>query len=573
MRRYNIFILVISFCNLAISQSKLTLYQEIKKILKAGTIDSYQISLHKNEFASIRVHQVSIGIGYAVYDPENKLIENGDFTAIYQDEIIQIASQKNGQYTIKIFWDYSTYHPVEGTYSIVLFKKEVLAKTPLSRIAQKFENWYSTSEPGAALAIIENGKVLYSHAKGLSTMEHQIKFKLNTPIELASCSKQFTGYAVALLLRDKKIMLDDAVVKYIPEVTGLDTNMRIKHLLAHTSGLRNWDEVAYIAGNRFDDIIDKSLLLHQLSTQTQLNFEPGERFEYSNTGYFLLSQIVEKVSGMRFGAFCKKNIFNPIGMNNTFVKEKNDQLIPNAAASYKQDTDHTFKAIANNLSAPGSTSTYSSVHDLVKWVNHLEYQINPDLKKLLLTRFTTNKGDTIQFHTFGNFYEDYKGHSRIEHLGLTLGYRTAMARFPKERKAIIYVANDGLDATYNRYYQLCDEILNIEPQLVNPIEFPDLTSFLTETKINLNPIVPEESSKFSGIYFCKELNTVYEIKYQDNKLILQHQRLEPIYLKQKSEDIFETTSVTRKYSLHFQNSGFYLASGNLKEFRFEKLEK
>lgn len=564
--------LALLVCQTALAQTNMALNKILRRTLKAGEVHAYTVPLRKGEFASIRIQQTSIGVGYFVYAPTDSLIDNADLTALYQDEVIQIAATKSGNYTVKVFWDYSIYHKPEGDYSIVWDRKEALGADSKARIHQKFDSWYRTSEPGAAVALVEKGNVTYSHAKGLANVEHRVKLGLDTPIEIASCSKQFTGYAIALLLQANKLSLDDEVKQYVPELPDFAQKIQVRHLLAHTTGLRNWDEVAYIAGNKFDDIIDKTLILNELSSQNQLNFTPGERFEYSNTGYFLLSRVVEKVSGISFGAYCKTHIFDPLGMRHTVVKERNDQLIPNGAYSYKKGAGGDFIAIPNNYSAPGSTSIQTSVHDLVKWVNHLDYGVSGNLRKILQTTFTTNKGDTIQNHAFGNFYGYYKGLYRIDHLGLTLGYRAAIARFPAQKKAIIFLSNDGLDATYSRYNQLCDELLTgIKKQALQPVDFPDLNAFLRETALNLQPTVPAEAAKWAGHYFCRELNTPYLVKFEPNTLAIKLPRLEPIRLKSIAENTFQTTSFARNYVLKFQAGGFYLSSGNLKALWFEKV--
>jgi hypothetical protein len=222
----------------------------------------------------------------------------------------------------------------------------------------------------------------------------------------------------------------------------------------------------------------------------------------------------------------------------------------------------------------------ASVDDLVKWVNFLDNGLTTKMHEILNTKFTTNKGDTIKYQSYGQFFGDYGGNYRIEHLGLALGFRAAIARFPEQKKSIIFLANDGNEATFNRYYQICSAFLkNVKKNPLKLGEFPDLENSLAQVKANSMPVIEEDLSDATGNYFSKELKSIYSLNFKDHHLTIHLPRIETLYLKAKDENgVYNTNVFTRRYSLKFERNangviiGFFLFGGGMKDFWFEKIK-
>jgi CubicO group peptidase (beta-lactamase class C family) len=191
--------------------------------------------------------------------------------------------------------------------------------------------------------------------------------------DVASISKQFTAFSILLLAAEGQLSIDHSVREYLPELSDFGHTITIKHLLHHTSGLREQSVLREMAGWRHDDITTQTQAFKLLTMQNDLNFEPGETFEYSNSGYFLLAQVVAKVSGQSFSAFTKSRIFEPLGMHSSAFPTDYQTVIQNKAYSYRVSKDGFVKCILNSTMV-GSTGLTTTVEDLAKWATNFEQQ-------------------------------------------------------------------------------------------------------------------------------------------------------------------------------------------------------
>jgi len=260
--------------------TRLKLHQPITVALKAGQVDKYVLPLREGQFACVKLLQQSVGVGYFVYTPDNTLIRNEDLNAIHQSEIITIDADQPGNYRIEVFWDYG--RPQFGNYSIVWDKLEATGNNPATKAAQLMGAWYNADEPGAVVAVLQNGKVIFKLAKGLANLEYKAHITDTSAFELASNSKQFTGYAIAMLVAQGKISLDDDIRKYLPEMPDFGKKIALRHLVYHTSGLLNWDTTMFSTGYRADDIVTMDMVMKMVANQKQLSFNPGDAFAYCN---------------------------------------------------------------------------------------------------------------------------------------------------------------------------------------------------------------------------------------------------------------------------------------------------
>ena len=198
-----------------------------------------------------------------------------------------------------------------------------------AKVDRVFAEWDKPDSPGAALSVIRDGEIIYKRGYGMANLEYDIPIAPTTIFDIASVSKQFAGFAIATLLHEGKLALDDDIRMHLPDVPDFGTKITIRHLVHHTSGLRDWVQALVIAGGQMDDVISFKHILKMVRRQRELNFEPGTAFLYSNTGYNLLAEIVEKITGDTFREWTDANIFKPLAMTNTHFHDDHEMIVKN----------------------------------------------------------------------------------------------------------------------------------------------------------------------------------------------------------------------------------------------------
>lgn len=311
-----------------------------------------------------------------------------------------------------------------------------------------FAKYDTKTSPGLAAAIVRNGKVIFKKGYGLANMEYDIPNTSSSVYDIASVSKQFAGLAISTLVQEGKIALSDDIHKYLPEVPDFGKTITIDQLVHHTSGLRDWPEGLNVAGWRWDEVFSFQDIQRMVKYQTELDFEPGAKHSYSNTGYNLLALIVERVSGKSFREWTDANIFTPLQMTNSHFLDDHSRLIKNMAYSYYYQPDGYHKRLTG-LTAIGSSSLFTTVDDLCKWVIHFDGQVaakNPIYLRMLEDG-VLNNGEKVRY-AFGLALADVGGLKTVSHTGGWAGYRTVIMNFPDEKLSIILLGNA---ADFNSY--------------------------------------------------------------------------------------------------------------------------
>jgi len=219
---------------------------------------------------------------------------------------------------------------------LLLFTSSIsIAQKDLSpRIDGLFTNWNSKGTPGCAIGILKDNKIIFEKSYGLANLETNTPISIDSRFAIGSLTKQFTAYCTAILIHQNKMTLDDDIRLYLPEFPYTKDTIRIRHLIYHTSGLNDFSNLIKICGYTYDDVINEQMIKEIIYSCYETNYKPGEKFEYCNSGYFLLAEIVEKVSGQRIDEFARKNIFIPLGMKNTFYYFNPDPIDSNISVSY-----------------------------------------------------------------------------------------------------------------------------------------------------------------------------------------------------------------------------------------------
>ncbi len=315
------------------------------------------------------------------------------------------------------------------------------AGQPDQKVDALFATW-STSTPGCAVGVSSNGKIVLEKAYGMADLEHDVRNAADTIFEAGSVSKQFTAAAVLLLAREGKLSLEDPVRKYIPELPDYGKPLLIRHMLNHTSGLRDWGEVEGIAGwPRTSRVYTHAHVLDIVSRQRALNFEPGTSWSYSNTGYNLAAIIVSRVSGQSFAEFCRTRIFEPLGMTHTSWRDDFRRIVKGRAIAYDQTKDG-YRQDMPFENVHGNGGLLTTVGDLLRWNENAVTQKVGDQEFLRIEQEPGHFNDGRKHdYALGLYIRTYKGLREVSHSGSTAGYRAYLTRYPDQHVSVAVLCN------------------------------------------------------------------------------------------------------------------------------------
>jgi len=309
------------------------------------------------------------------------------------------------------------------------------------------------NDPGAAVLVVKNGKVLFERGYGVTDLKSLSKIDARTNFRLASMTKQFTAMAIMLLVHDGRLHYEDRVTDIFPDFPEYGRAITIRHLLNHTSGLLDYEDLMPQPDPNLpvEQIqIQDAGVLDLLKQQKTTKFKPGSKWEYSNSGYVLLGLIVQKVSGKLFPDFLHDRIFTPLGMNNTLAYVRGKNEVPNRAYGHSLEQGTWKQTDQSSTSATlGDGGVYSSLDDLAKWDQALRQHklLSEREMQAALTPVEVPEGKVTEpdgspaAYGFGWFLNPYKGRKRMWHYGETIGFRTAIQRFEKDKLTIVILCN------------------------------------------------------------------------------------------------------------------------------------
>ncbi|HZX09867.1 MAG TPA: serine hydrolase domain-containing protein [Acidobacteriota bacterium] len=304
-----------------------------------------------------------------------------------------------------------------------------------------FAKWDSTSSPGAALAVIKDGQIIYERGYGMANLEHNIPITPTTVFRIGSTSKQFTATCIAILSLQGKISLDDDIRKYIPEMPRYEKTITIRNLVHHTSGIRDYCSLLSFAG--YVSYLDHPTIeetIEIIASQKNLNFLPGEKYLYSNSGYFLLGIILKRVSGQTLNQFAQEHIFKPLGMKNTHFHSDLTRIVKNRADGYSP-TKNGFRINMSTFDQVGDGGLYTTVQDLYLWDQAFyNHKLGKDLMDLVQTVGKLKNGKKLDY-AFGLGISEYRGLKTVSHGGGWVGFRAGFTRFPEQEFSVVCLAN------------------------------------------------------------------------------------------------------------------------------------
>ena len=576
----------------------------------------YTLDLAKDRFIAGRVDQDGVDATVSITGPGRTRVLRAARVGRGGPETFAFSTDSAGRYVIEVA---SATAGKGGAVRVQLTRSEPVATTPEGKVDQAAAQLYKDT-PGAVVGVIEGGKLAFVKGYGAADLTHGLPFTPETPTNIGSSSKQFTGFAIALLASRGKLSLDDEVRKHIPELKDFGKKITVRQLLTHTTGYREFINTLIIGGRQVleGDYIGPDEVIKVINNQPALQNEPGEEFNYNNSAFSLATIVVERVTGRPFHEWMREEVFLPLGMTKTWVRANPGQIIPNRSIGYIPG-EFGFREVRDLHGAAGAGGIYTTPADVAKWMRNLKTaQLGgPEVIRQLTTSFVLNNGKPTNYG-FGVFLDSTRGLRRWQHGGNDIAHSSTFVYYPdldagyvvfsnyqgvpgglagvvadaffgahmSEREATVAAAGTVRvpAATLRRYagkYEMTTlggmlitvEMqqgqlrLQVAGQPVLPLRATSMTTFevvgapakitfnvaadstvegITFEQGGLHPgkrVVEKavDLTQFVGRYFSEELETYYDLRIEEGKLVIQHRRFGPVTLTHTSGDTFSGT--------------------------------
>ena len=445
-----------------------------------------------------------------------------------------------------------------------------------AQVDKLFAPWNTQDSPGAALGIFKDGKILYAKGYGIANLDYGIAMSPHTVLRTGSISKQFIAMAVAILAEQGKLNASDDIRQYLPEMPDYGRPITLAHLLHHTSGIREYLTLVSLIGKPEGSgyVYTPQSLLSMLARQKALNFMPGEKFSYSNSGYFLLAEIIARVSGVSASSFVKTHIFEPLGMDSTRLHDDPNAIIRNRGIGYSPLEKGGYRLDILRLKVIGDLGVISSVEDFFKWdqnfYNNKLGKASPQLLETMLTTGRLNGGEKLDY-AYGLRIGSYRGLKTVSHGGSAVGYVAHYLQFPEQNFSIIVLSNLSSFSPAQLSRKIAD--LYLEDQLAGlPISITD-----ESTPDSTNPtraLSSSEVTAYAADYYSDELDIVYRLKNLDGKLNLTINALSG-YIRANAKDHLNWSGgADLRFTRDSEGgiSGFLLQSESVRGLKFTRLK-
>lgn len=314
--------------------------------------------------------------------------------------------------------------------------------------------------PGCSLGIVHDGELVYARGYGMASLEHGVPNGPRSVFRIGSTSKQLTAACVVLAAQEGKLSLEDDVRAHVPELPEYGEPITLRHLLNHTSGIRDYLGLMSLAGLRPDDYVDDEEVLALIARQRELNFAPGERELYSNSGYFLLSVVIARATGEPLDEFARTRIFEPLGMQDTHFHVSHRRIVPRRSEGYSPAAGGGWEIHRTTLPMIGDGGVFTTVEDLLSWDrNFYEPKVGGQaLVDALQEHGRLDDGRELTY-ALGLNVHTYRGLPVVSHGGAFVGYRAELVRFPEERVSIVCLGNTSAIDPTSLCYRVADLVL------------------------------------------------------------------------------------------------------------------
>ena len=467
--------------------------------IAAGDTVRYTFEAGENDFVLGEVNQVSIDVTIRVLDADGE--QRARFGGLGRGpERFSGQPSEAGTYTVELIVAEAD-EDASGAYEITLLRHEPVATDPRRLTDQMMARFDGPNSPGAAVRVWRDGRTLYSKTYGMANLAYGIPFEEDTRTNIGSTSKQFTAFAIMLQAERGLLSLDDDIRTHIPELPEFDGTIQVRHLITHTSGLREFLNLLRMTGRRLDrgDWIDRSEIIEIAQRQPALQNAPGAEWNYNNTAFGLAAVIVERTSGQDFHVFMQENVFGPLGMTGTMVRPSIRHIVPNQSEGYTPTPDG-YSQIGDLGGAVGAGGMYSTIADLQTWVeNYANPRVGtPEIFAEMMTSFVLTNGEETGYG-YGLSVDEQRGLKRVHHGGADVAHRSQLVYYP-EINAGITVQSNHAQFGSNVAFQLAAEFFEdaMEAEEDDAVAVGEVAD--AERDFDPDTYDPEDFDEFVGRY-------------------------------------------------------------------------
>jgi len=423
------------------AQSPLPLGRSLAGTVARTDTIRFTLSADSAHIVRIRVDQQPGNVALRLLGPKNTVVGAVNATSAGYEEL-HLVTRERGVHQVQVTAGDST----GGAFTLTLLMNEKLSGDPKRLADQLLAPWNRKDGPGAAVAVWRGGRTVFAKAYGMANLGYDVPFTVATPTNIGSTSKQFTAFAVMLLVEEGKLSLDDDVRKHIPELKDFGQTITVRNLLTHTTGYRELYNSLLLGGRRIDesDYVGREEYIPLVQRQPALQNAPGTEFNYNNTAFGLAAMIVSRVSKMPFDAFMAQRVFGPIGMTHTQVRADARVPVKGATVGYSRSATGVWRDLGDLGGSMGAGGIYTTLGDLERWAEHLA---NPKVGTKasiaqMMTPFTLKDGKSTGYG-LGLFIDKQNDQKRVHHGGADVSHRSMLALYPDLGAGITVQSNDG----------------------------------------------------------------------------------------------------------------------------------
>lgn len=420
------------------AQTELREGRSVRASIAADDTVRYTIDADADTYVYGKVHQHSADVLVRILGPDGNQRARVDARDAGAERMSGELTEA-GTYTLEVL----VAEGDGGDFEIVMERIEPIATDPDDLVEQLMARYDGDDTPGAAVRVWRDGRTVYSNSWGMANLGYGIPFEEDTRTNIGSTSKQFTAFAIMLEAERGSLSLDDDIREHLPELPEFDQPVTVRHLITHTTGLREIFNLMLMTGRRIDhgDYIDRSELIEVVKAQPHLQNEPGAEWNYNNTAYGLAATIVERTSGEPFHEYMRTRVFEPLGMTRTMVRPHAESIVPEHSQGYAPAPEG-YTEVRDLSAAVGAGAIYSTIGDLQTWV---ENYANPRVGSAesieqMMTSFVLNDGEESGYG-FGLFLDEQGGQRRVHHGGADIAHRSMLVYYPEINAGITTQSN------------------------------------------------------------------------------------------------------------------------------------
>jgi CubicO group peptidase (beta-lactamase class C family) len=451
-----------------------------------------------------------------------------------------------------------------------------------ARVDALFAQWDRTDSPGCVVGVFRGGRIAYARGYGMANLELGVALSPQSVLDIGSTSKQFTALSLVLLAKDGALSLDDDIRKYVPEMRSYGATITIRHLLNHTSGIRDYLTLFALAGIHYADYTTENDAFDLITRQRELNFPPGEQYLYSNSGFFLAGVIVKRASGKSLGEFARERIFVPLGMTHTRFNDDYRSIIPNRATGYSRRGGAALTgrdAWATNMSdfeQVGDGAVATTIEDLQKWDENFYTGAvgGRDGVAMMQTPGKLTNGEVLTY-ALGLTVSPIRGLRSVSHGGSWAGYRAELLRFPDQHFSVAAQCNNSVapSTLARRVAEIYIGSHMTDSTRAAATSAPGAGgrgAVAEQARPAWSPTTAE-LAPLAGFYYGAEINETYELRMEGSSLLLHRRRAAPAPLRPTTTDVFSVGGYTiRLIRERGRVTAFLVDAGRPRNLRFEK---